>query len=398
MESKIKKEKLTTKLTVSLSASEMEVYFNKAYEKLAPTVKLDGFRPGKAPRKLVEASLGTGRVLSEALNLAIDESYLKALKENDLFPVSQPKIVINKYPSYGDTEKKNEDNFEFEAEFEVMPEVKLGDYQKLKVELPKEKKASEEDVEKVVKHLQKQAANLKEKDGAAEKGDRVEINFEGSVGGVRKDAMCSKNHPAVLGEGGFIPGFEDNIIGKKKGEKTKFKIKFPANYHAKDLAGKDAEFEVEVLDVKEVELPEVNEVFAQKFGHKNEKDLKKAIKKNLDMEYEMENKRGVENAVIEKILPLMKVEIPQSLVQREMERMEREYSESLAKQGIQFEKYLESTKKTPEDFRKVLLPQAEKNVKIGLLLGKIIEDNKFDRNDPKSGEKAINFLVSKLTK
>jgi len=386
------------KLTITVSPEEMVGYYNKSYEKIAPTIKLDGFRPGKAPRKLVEAAAGTARILSEALDMAVSENYYKAIIENKLNPISEQKIGINKYPSYGESTENVKEVFEFEAEIEILPPVTLGDYSKVKVKIKEPKKAGAEDLKKVLDHFQKQSSTFSEVDRPAKKGDRVEINFEGFLKKVRIDQMCSKNHPLVLGEGNLIPGFEEEIVGMKKGEKKDFKIKFPKDYHAKEYAGKEAEFSVELADLKEVALPELNDEFAKKFGHKNMEELKKAIEKNLNQEMEEESKRNLEMEVIDKVLPLLNAEIPESLIGRETERMLHEYSEQLTRQGINFERYLDSIKKTREQIHTEMRPQAEKNVKIGFLLGKIIDEKKWDPKDPKNGEKAIAYLVKELTK
>ncbi|MFA4996083.1 MAG: trigger factor [Patescibacteria group bacterium] len=386
------------KLTITVSAGEMVNYFNKSYEKIAPTIKMDGFRPGKAPRKLVEAAAGTARILSEALDMAISENYYKAIIEKNLNPIVQPKIVVNKYPNYGDTTESVKEDFVFEAEIEVLPPVELGDYKKLKVAKKSPDKAKQEDVEKVLKHFQKQSSTFADLDRAAKKGDRAELNFEGFLKKVRIDQMCSKNHPVILGEGNLIPGFEDEIIGMKKGEKKEFKIKFPKDYHSKEYASKEAEFKIELLDLKEVKLSELDDEFAKKFGHKNMTELKNAIEKNLNQELEEDHKRKLEADVIEKVLTVLKVEVPESLVEQETQRILGEFSNQLTSQGINIDRYLESIKKSQEDLLKEMKPQAEKNVKTGLLLGKIIEEKKWDPKDPKNGEKAIQYLVSELTK
>ncbi len=385
-------------MTITVSPEEMVGYYNKSYEKIAPTIKLDGFRPGKAPRKLVEAAAGTSRILSEALDMAVSDNYYKAIIDQKLNPINQPNIVINKYPSYGESTENVKEVFEFEAEIEVLPPATLGDYSKLKVKPKEARKAGEEDIKKVFDHFQKQSSTFVEIERPAKKGDRAEINFEGTLKKVRIDQMCSKNHPLILGEGNMIPGFEEKILGMKKGEKKDFKITFPKDYHAKEYAGKEAEFNIELVDLKEVKLPELNDEFAKKFGHKNMAELKKAIEKNLNQEMEEEGKRVLESEVMDKVLPLLKAEVPDSLILNETERMLHQYSEQLSRQGINFDMYLGSIKKTREQVLAEMKPQAEKNVKVGILLGKIIEDNKWDAKDPKSGEKAISYLVSKLTK
>jgi len=399
MEAKVENLKNSkVKLTITVSPKEMVRYFSEVYIKLAPTVKLDGFRPGKAPKKLIEETIGITRLMSEALDTAVQESYYKALIDNKLTPVAQPNVVINKYPNYGDTEADIKNEFEFTAELDVLPPVTLGDYSKLKVDKGEKEKPKAEDVEKILDHLQKQKANFQPVERAAKMGDFVELSFEGTFKGVRIDAMCSKNHPIVLGEGKLIPGFEEEVVGMKKGEEKTFKIKFPKDYHSKEYAGKEAEFKVSVNELKEVTFPKVDEEFAKNFGHETVPELKKAIEKNLDRELEERYQQELETKIIEKMLPLLKAEIPTSLIDQEIDRMIHDYSHQLEHQGLNFEKYLESIKKTREEIRKDMAPQAEKNVKVGLLLGKIIEGQKIDSKDEQAGHKAMEHLIKTLTK
>lgn len=399
MQVKVEKlEKSKIKMTIIVGPENMTRYFNEAYEKLAPTVKIDGFRPGKAPRKIIENTIGIARILSEGLDLAVQESYFKALSDEKIVPISQPNIVINKYPNYGGSADEIKDEFQFEAQVEVLPEVVLKDISDLRIKKIETKKASKEDVQKVLNHFQKQSSTFSEVNREAKKGDWIEIDFEGFLKKVKIDQMCSKHHPLILGDNTLIPGFEDEIIGMKKGEKKEFKIKFPADYHSKDFAGKEAEFNVTLNEIKEVLLPPIDEEFAKKFGHDDVEKLNKAVKKSIDEEYEMESRMQLESAVIDKVLPNLKVEIPRSLIEKEVDRMISEFSSKVTSQGIDFEKYLESMKKNVEELKKEMMPQAEKNVKIGFLLGKIIEEKKWDQNDKESGRKAIDYLVGKLTK
>lgn len=388
----------TIKLTVTISAPEMVKYFKQSYSKLALGVKIDGFRPGKAPRKLVESAVGVSRILSEALDAAVSENYYKAIVENKLIPISQPKVVINNYPDYGQSTEEIKNDFEFEAELETMPEITLSDYSKVKVEKGKPNLATEADVEKVIDHFKKQAATFTEIDRPAEKGDHAEITFEGFLKHVRIDKMCSKNHPLILGEGSLIPGFEENITGMKKAETKEFKIKFPAGYQSKEFAGKEAEFKVTLNNLKKVDLPEVDDVFAMKFGHKNAEVLTKAIRENLNKEYEDEFKREIENRVLDAILPHLKAKIPETLVDREAERMLSGYAEQLQKQGVNFENYLLSTKNTKEKLLLEMRPHAERNVKIGLLLGEVIKEIKMDPAKHESADKAMQYLIKKVIK
>ncbi len=399
MQTKIEKLKNSkVKITVSVPATELVKHFNAAFNELAPSVKLAGFRPGKAPRKLIEESLGISRILSHALDNALRENYVSALQAEKMIPVSQPNITISKYPNYGLTPDEIKDDFEFEAEIEVIPEVELGDYSKIKVEKGRPEKAKDEDADKVIEHFQKQRSTFTDIGRPAQKGDFAEISFEGFQKGVKVDAMSSSHHPVVLGENTLIPGFEDKIIGMKKGDEKKFPIAFSKDYHAKEFADKEAEFQIKLNELKEIKLPDLNDEFAAGFGHKDMADLRRAVKENLEKELGEKYKNELESKVVEKILPLLKAEIPEGLINQEVERMVHEYEHQFKDRGINFETYLKSAKKTLEDLKKEIRNQAEKNVKIGLLLGKIIEDRKIDHHDPEAGRKALDYLVGELAK
>lgn len=398
MESKVEKLKNNkVRLTITVSPKEMKKYFDTAYSQIAPTVKLDGFRPGKAPKALVESTVGVTRILSEAFDLAVNENYIEALEKNEIHPISQPAIKINKYPQYGETEEQIKNDLEFEAEITVFPEVKVGDYSKVKIEKPAKEKSRPEDVDKILDNLRKQKASFLDIDRVAEKGDFAEITFEGSLKGVKIDAMASKNHPIVIGENTLIPGFEDHLVGMKKAESKEFKIKFPKDYHSKEYAGKEADFKVELVNLRAVKLPEIDDAFAAEFGHKNPVELKSAIEKNIAEEIDHKYQAELESRIIDKVLPFVKADIPAEMIDRELERMTEGYKEQLKGMGVNFDSYLTSTKKTAEDLQKEMRPTAEKNVKVGMLLGQIVEELKIEQ-DPEAGKKALNHLVETLAK
>ncbi|MFA7253708.1 MAG: trigger factor [Patescibacteria group bacterium] len=399
MNAKVEKLKNSrVKMTITVEASEMVNYFEKAYEKLAPSVSLAGFRPGKAPKDLTESSIGITRLLSEGLDAAINESYVKALTENQLNPLSSPNIAINKYPEFGHNAEEIKNDLEYTAEIDLYPEVTLGDYSKLKVDLPKKEEAKDEDIQKILDNLLKQKASFSDIDRETKIGDLAEVSFEGSIKKVKIDAMCSKNHPVVIGEKSLIPGFEEEIIGMKKGESKEFKIKFPKDYHSKEYAGKDAEFKVTLNNLKEVKMPELDDAFAADFGQKNVSDLKGAIKKNLEHELDQKYEQELENKVLEKVLPLVKADLPDTMIDHEVERMIEGYKKQLEGMNLNFDAYLASTKKTIDDLKKEMHPTAERNVKIGLLLGKIVEEQKIDHHSEDAAKKAIDYLVKTLTK
>lgn len=396
MEEKVEKlGKGKNKLTITVPAEKMAGYFARSLEKLSQNVKIAGFRPGKAPRMILEENIGKARILAEALDLAVSETYFEAITKEKIAPISSPNVSISKYPNYGQGEEVTE-GMVYEAEVESMPEIELADYSNLKLDKIEKKAPSKEDVSKVLGYFQKQRAAFNNVDRPAKKGDRVEINFEGTLKKVRIDQMCSKNHPLVVGEGNMIPGFEDQIVGMKKGEKKTFKIKFPKDYHAKEYAGKEAEFEIELLDIKEIKLPDLDNEFAKGFGHDTISQLEKAVEANIAKEMEMEYQNAVESQAIEKVLPLLKAEVPESLVARETDRMVGDMEKQLQAQGISMDVYLKGIKKDIAELKQGFEKQAEKNVKIGLLLSKLIDDLGLDRNKPESAKKAVEHLISKM--
>ena len=399
MQAKIEKLKQSkVKLIITVPPAEMKKHLDQAYAKLAPSVKLDGFRPGKAPRTLIESTLGISRILGEGIDAAMSQSYQKALEDNKISPLSQPNIKINKYPEYGATEAEIKNDLEFEAEVSVFPEITLGDYSKIRVDRPKKEEARKEDLEKIIANLQKQKATFSEIDRPAKMGDMAEVTFEGFVKKVRIDAMCSKNHPVVLGEKTLIPGFEEQVVGMKKGETKEFKIKFPRDYHAKEHAGAVAEFKVELVSLKEVKMPEVDVTFVKDFGFDSVEKFREAIEKNLEEEIAKKAETELETKIIDKLLPLVKGEIPEVMIDHEVSRMISGYEEQLKKMGLNFDAYLKSMNKTAEQIRQEMRITAEKNVKVGLMLGRVIEREKIDHHDPEAGKKAIEHLVRMLTK
>jgi trigger factor len=396
-----KKEKIgksKIKLTIEVEPKELAGYFRVSFDGLAKDVKIDGFRDGKAPYKLVEAKLGHNKLLSDGIDLAVNESFRATLEDEKIAPLSMPKIVVKKMPGYSLDATEISDTLVYESEFDIMPEVKLGDYKKIKVKVPEKRKLGTEDSEKILLHLRRQKATFKDIKDKVKKGDRVEVNYEGTLKGVKLDKLCSKNHPLILGEGNLIPGFEEEIVGLEKGDSKKFKIRFPKDYHDKDVAGYEVEFELTLVDAKEVVLPEENDELAKEFGQKDISELKKSIAKSLEQEAELEHKNIVDNLVVEKILPLLEVEVPEVLVWQEEERMLEDFKNQIESRGMNFERYLANIKKDIEKLKSEMKPRAEKNVKIGLLLGKVAEAEKIDQKDKEAGKLALERLVGIVTK
>lgn len=398
---KISKEDLKEskiKIAIVLEPKELVKHFRVAYEKIATDVSVSGFRPGKAPYKIVVARVGYNKLLSEGIDRAVSESYGEALSQEKIIPISQPAVTVKKMPQFSLDQSDIKDNLIFEAEFYVMPSVELSDYKKVSVKISKKEEAQNKDVEKIIGHLLKQKATFKEINRPIKKGDKVEMNFEGSISKVKKDKLCSKNFPLIMGDGNLVPGFEEKLIGLKKDDQTEFQLTFPSDYFDKEIASNKVDFVVTIIDAKEVILPELTDEFTKNFGHENVDALKKAVKESLEKEIEQKYKMELEQAVIEKIIPKLKVELPKILVENEINRLVDDMREKVESRGLKFEKYLSSLNKSQDDLKKDMKGQAEKNIKVGFLLGKIIEEQKIDQSNKDAAKLAIDHLVKTVTK
>lgn len=373
-------EKSQKEISVEISVEEMEKYMSKALDKLAKNIKLDGFRDGKVPKAVAEKQLGDDAILGEANQLAIEDSYFKIIKENKLNPLGQPKVEITK-SALGNP-------LEYKIVISVMPEVKLGDYKTVsgKIEI---KKIDDEMVEKEIKTLQKKKASYITKDEPAEKGDRVEIDFETRVGGVKLEGGESKNHPLIIGQGKFIQGFEDNLVGMKKDEEKEFDLVFPENYK-KDLAGKKANFKVKINLVQKVNLPEINDEFAKGLGKfENLEDLKKNLKKGITAEEEMKAKEKLRGELINQVAEKTTVEIPEIMIESELNNMINEFKNNITQTGIEFEEYLKSVNTNLEKLKSEWQSMAEKRTKTGLVMREISLQEEIKISDEEI-EKKVN--------
>lgn len=387
--------KSRVKLFITVPEKDIGKFFDKAYEKLAPQVKISGFRPGKAPKMMILEAVGQNRYNSEALNLALMQSYFSAVQKEGIIPITQPAVSIKQFGEHQD--------FVFEAEVDILSKIILGDYQSVRVKNKNKDKsyqATDKELEIIVKRLKYQGATFNNVDRPAKNGDRIEIEFEGYDKKIKQENLCSKNYPLILGEGVLIPGFEDKIIGMKKGEEKKFDLDVPAT--VKGAKAKKIDFTVKMLDVKEVKLPELNDDFAKKFGHNNPENLFKAIKENIIREKEIQDKMQLEQEVLEKVAEKVFMEIPQSLVEQDINRR---ITQIQQRSGPGFQEFLKKSGKSLEDLRKDLTPQAEKSVKTGLILGELAKEFGLAKIKPKTAEeqkqvvrKTIDKLVAIATK
>ncbi|MDP3999985.1 MAG: trigger factor [bacterium] len=379
-------------LKISISPEEMRGYFEQAVKNLAKQANLPGFRKGKAPRSVLESRTGPHHIAHEAMELAVAESYYKAVMKHDLRPVGRPQTDLKH--EHDDLEK---DGLSFTATVAVMPPVTLGDYKKVSVK-PQRSEYSDKQVDEALDQLRKGRAGFAQVTRAAKEGDRVEIDFVGKQGKGKDKAEVpgakSENHPLVLGQGGFIPGFEEELVGLKTGQVKTFTLTFPKDYHEQSLAGKPVEFTVTMRQVQETKLPELDDDFAKGFGAKSVGDLRKRLAENLKKEKEQEARQKTEQEVVNQVVDRAKVEVPEELVGDELTRMFAEFRQHVERQGIPFDKYLEQSGKTEDDFRKDQRGEAERRVKMSLVLNAIQEKEKIEVSEKRLKEEIATQLAA----
>lgn len=384
-EKKVEENKIT--LTIEVDAKTLQAASDELYKKFVQEVKIAGFRPGKAPKNLVEKEIGQERIEAEVIDAVVPTAYYEAIISEKLEVAGAPEVRVVKFVL--------SDGLTFEATVEVMPEVKLPDLSKIKVKR-EAAKVSKEEIEETLNDLAKQLSKHESVDRAAKTGDIVEINFEGFVDNVPFEGGKSENYPLTLGSGQFIPGFEEQLEGLKATEEKDVVVTFPKEYHSEKLAGKEAVFKVKVNQIEEVVLPKINDEFATAIGKFDTlKALKEDIEKELTRSKEYQEKKRVEDLILEEMVNKAKFIAPSSLVEQESHRLLHEAEGNLAQSGMTLEKYYEMTKQTPEQLQEQLKPEAEKRVKIGLLLTEVAKDQKFkvsDKEVSEAIEKRTEFL------
>lgn len=386
-------------LTIKVTKSEMAHFTEHALDSLRGQVKVDGFRAGRVPNDILIKQIGQPTVEAEALQHALGDTYFMAVKEHGLQPIDNPKIDVTKQITVP-TEDTADDAvvLEYTAAVSVVPEITLPNLDKLAVEQKQPAEPTDEEVETVLMYLRRQKAMFKELDRAAANGDWVDIGYEGTVGGVAKDGMKNEHHPMVLGEGNLIPGFEENVVGMKKGDKKTFSVRFPKDYHQKEVANARAEFTVTVHDVKEVILPPYDAEFTKAFGFDDPEKMREAIANNLRQERATEEQNRTKDAVLAQLDKGLKVDMPLALYEQEVERMVTDLKKQVEGNKLGWDQYLVQVKRTEEQLRQELRPQAESHVRIGLALGMIVKEQKIEvKDDKQAATAAIDWLVTKAT-
>ncbi|MGN0987432.1 MAG: trigger factor [Otoolea sp.] len=361
-----KLEKNMAKLTIEVPAEEFEAAIKTAYNRNKGRFNIPGFRKGKAPLSMIEKMYGVGIFYEDAANAVIDASYPKAVDECEEEIVSSPEIKV--------TQIEKGKDFIYEATVAIKPEVTLGEYKGVEVEKV-DATVTDEDVESALQAEQKKNGRLVTvEDRPVEDGDNTVIDFKGYVDGKAFDGGEGTDYPLTIGSHSFIDTFEEQLIGKKIGETCEVNVTFPTEYHAPELAGKPAKFDVTIKEIKKNELPELNDEFASEVSDFDTlAEYKEDLKKKLQESKEKSAKTQTENKVIEKVVENAQMEIPQPMIDTQARGMVEDYARRLQSQGLNIKDYMKYTGTTPESLMDQMTPEAVKRIKTRLVLEKVVE-------------------------
>lgn len=362
-------------LTVEVSAEQFNEALDQAFKKVVKDVQLPGFRKGRIPRGMFEQRFGVESLYQDAVDIVLPEAYSNAVEEAGIEPVDQPEIDI--------TQIEKGQPLHFTAKVTVKPEVKLGDYKGLEVENV-DVTVTDEDVEKDLDNQRQSLAELVVKEeGAVENGDTVVIDFEGFVDGKAFEGGAAENHTLEIGSGSFIPGFEEQLIGKATGEATDVDVTFPEEYHAENVAGKPATFKVTIHEVKAKELPELDDEFAKDVDDEVETlaELKEKTKKRLEEEKQNEADAAKREALINQASDNAEIDVPQAMIDSELDRMLREFEQRLQQQGMTLDMYFQFSGQSEEQLKDQMKEDAAKRVQTNLVLEAIAQVEELEATD-----------------
>jgi trigger factor len=352
-------------IRVELTNEELERFRLRAARTLSQAHPVKGFRPGEAPVRTVEDAVGKERFFGEVLERAVRAHYLPAFEVHQLTPAGPPQITLEKSPSA--------DTLAFTIQSTVLPEIALPSYERFEL-APETVEVGEAEIEKALRTLQRSRATFTAASRGARKGDRVEIDFDASIGGVPVEGGSSRQHPLIAGEGHFMEGFEEALEGMHEGETKSFSLTAPKDYYDKNLAGKLVDFRVTMRVVEEVHLPSLDDSFARALGKFPDMEaLRKSISEGLYEEKVKKQREKIRLAVVEQLIQRSSFAVPPVLIDREIEVMFQEFSGALERMGMATENYLATIKKTVEDLRREWRDRAEKRVRAALLLRAVAE-------------------------
>ena len=388
-------EKNMAKLTIEVSAEELEKAIQGAYLKQRNKISVPGFRKGKVPRQMIEKMYGVGIFYEDAANALIPTAYGKAYDECELDIVSQPKVEV--------VQLEKGKPFIFTAEVAVKPEVTLGEYKGLSVDKVSNRVTAKEIDAKLEEEQKKNARTVVVEDRAVQDGDEVVLDFEGFVDGVAFEGGKGENYPLTIGSGSFIPGFEEQLIGAEAEKEVEVNVTFPEEYHSEDLAGKAAVFKCTVHEIKAKELPELDDEFAAEVSEFDTLDAYKAdIKAKIKEQKIADGNRKKEDQAVEKAVANATMEIPEAMIDTQVNQMAQDFAQRIQQQGLSMEQYFQFTGMTAESMMEELRPQAVKRIETRLVLEAIakaenieITDERIDEELAKMAE-AYKMEVGKL--
>lgn len=366
-----KKEKNVASFEFSVSGEEFRAAIEKAYKKNVGKINVQGFRKGKAPRHIIERYYGSEVFFEDAVNIVLPDAYDKAIEEQNIEAVAQPEIDIK------DISKEN--GVVFTAKVTVKPEFKLGEYKGVEVSKVTHRTTEKEINGEIEKIRTRNARMVTVEDREAKLDDTVNINFEGFVDGVAFEGGKGENFDLKLGSGQFIPGFEDQLVGKNIGEEVEVNVKFPKEYHAEELKGKKAMFKVTINSIKAQELPELDDEFAKDVSEFDTfEEFKADLTKKLKESNKEKAKRELEDKILETICNNTEIDIPEAMFETAVDGQIRDFAMQLRYQGIDLEQYAKYTGVTVDAMRAQVRPEAEKRVKTSLVLEKIAKTENIE--------------------
>ena len=368
-----KLEKSMVELQFSIDAETFKAAVNNAFKREGKKYAIPGFRKGKAPRHMIEKMYGSDIFHYDAVNDLFPEAYEAAVKEAKIDVVGRPDPEV--------VSMSEADGVVLKVKVAVKPEVELGEYAGLTV-TKEAKNVNEADVDAEVKRMQDRNGRLLTREGAAENGDTVDIDFEGFVDGKAFEGGKAEHYSLVLGSGSFIPGFEEQVVGHKAGEEFDVNVKFPEEYQAEELAGKDATFKIKLHEVQYKELPELDDDFAKDVSEYDTLDeLKDSIRKGIETNHEKQADQKVENDLIDQVVGGMKAEIPDAMIESRIEELVQDFQYRISQQGLKLEQYLQYMGMTMEQFKEQFREQADKQVKMRLAMEAIVAKESIEATE-----------------
>jgi len=371
-------------LTIEVEQTQVEDAVDQAFKKVVKQVNLPGFRKGKIPRQIFEARFGVESLYQDALEILFPKVYGQAVRETGIDPVDRPEVDVD--------QMGKGQNWVIKATVTVKPEVQLGDYKGVSIE-PKEFAVNEEEIDAELKRMQDRVVVLEVvEDGVVQNGDQANIDFEGFVDGVAFEGGKGDNYDLEIGSGTFIPGFEDQVVGMKKDEEKDVVVTFPEDYHSKELAGKEATFKVKVNDIKRKNLPPLDDEFAKDVSEFDTLDeLKADIKNKLEKKAEEDKDNYERQAIIEKVSENATIDIPEIMIEHEVDHMFKDFEQRLMYQGINLELYFQFSGQTEDQLREQMKEDATKRVRNSLTLEAISKVENVEVTDEEVEEEIKNL-------